>query len=365
MKNDMNRPQLETNEAAELNAQGGKQLLSGTLPQAPAMPEGATHMRRPEYIEAWLFDRISTMPIWLIARYKSRPLPDDKIGHYATATDGEFWRWFDPAKFDEMFTPISPSRDLEITQAEIMAIGDTVTTLRKMGQRYSDGGLAANVPAQMQGSNDRGLAQDAERPEDTMQGDRPAHSVTCSSEPVAWQKRPLFVFPSFWTEIDGDPETLNFWREKDYEVRPLYAAPVPHLSEETVQPVDWKEAVQNFIEQLQPAQQVFHSDGTVQASWLVEDRMFFTLDFTEALQHLATAAPKRPFHGAECSSYPNCNGGCGLGCTKEMMEARAVALVRRFEHESMALHKAQREWLVREISAALNGLGARVQERGE
>ncbi len=25
----------------------------------------------------------------------------------------------------------------------------------------------------------------------------------------------------------------------------------------------------------------------------------------------------RPFYGAECPSYPNCAGGCGLGCTKE------------------------------------------------
>jgi hypothetical protein len=27
---------------------------------------------------------------------------------------------------------------------------------------------------------------------------------------------------------------------------------------------------------------------------------------------------RTPFHGAECPSYPNCTGGCGLGCTKEM-----------------------------------------------
>src|SRR5688572_22715454 len=26
---------------------------------------------------------------------------------------------------------------------------------------------------------------------------------------------------------------------------------------------------------------------------------------------------RRPFYGAECPSYPNCSGGCGLGCTKE------------------------------------------------
>jgi len=28
-------------------------------------------------------------------------------------------------------------------------------------------------------------------------------------------------------------------------------------------------------------------------------------------------SPPRAFHGAECPDYPNCRGGCGLGCTKE------------------------------------------------
>lgn len=32
---------------------------------------------------------------------------------------------------------------------------------------------------------------------------------------------------------------------------------------------------------------------------------------------------KRPFYGAECRSYPNCNGGCGLGCTKEIEGANS------------------------------------------
>jgi len=34
-------------------------------------------------------------------------------------------------------------------------------------------------------------------------------------------------------------------------------------------------------------------------------------------------------------------------------EAAARELVRRFEHESMALHKTQREWLEREIAKLL------------
>ena len=29
------------------------------------------------------------------------------------------------------------------------------------------------------------------------------------------------------------------------------------------------------------------------------------------------ATSKTLFYGAQCPSYPNCRGGCGLGCTKE------------------------------------------------
>lgn len=34
----------------------------------------------------------------------------------------------------------------------------------------------------------------------------------------------------------------------------------------------------------------------------------------------------KPFYGAECPSYPNCKGGCGLGCTHNI-EARRASLV--------------------------------------
>lgn len=37
------------------------------------------------------------------------------------------------------------------------------------------------------------------------------------------------------------------------------------------------------------------------------------------------SSTERPFHGAECPSYPNCDGGCGLGCTKEIERHRAAA----------------------------------------
>lgn len=41
-----------------------------------------------------------------------------------------------------------------------------------------------------------------------------------------------------------------------------------------------------------------------------------------ALDALASVAA-RPFYGAECPSYPNCEGGCGCGCTKEIERAKA------------------------------------------
>lgn len=30
----------------------------------------------------------------------------------------------------------------------------------------------------------------------------------------------------------------------------------------------------------------------------------------------------RTFYGAECPSYPDCTGGCGLGCTHEIEEEK-------------------------------------------
>lgn len=37
----------------------------------------------------------------------------------------------------------------------------------------------------------------------------------------------------------------------------------------------------------------------------------------------AIMVPKaRPFYGAECPSYPDCNGGCGLGCTHKIESAK-------------------------------------------
>lgn len=61
----------------------------------------------------------------------------------------------------------------------------------KRGQPNDEGGEAVGVPAQMQGSNDCGLAHDDVKPEDTTQGDRPARPVTCpSSVPSPTRERP-------------------------------------------------------------------------------------------------------------------------------------------------------------------------------
>ena len=71
------------------------------------IPDGATHMRRPEYLTAWLFDGVATMPLWLIERYHSLPLPGHRKGCYALAVDGEFWRWMDVDRFNELYVSAS------------------------------------------------------------------------------------------------------------------------------------------------------------------------------------------------------------------------------------------------------------------
>jgi hypothetical protein len=40
-----------------------------------------------------------------------------------------------------------------------------------------------------------------------------------------------------------------------------------------------------------------------------------------------TSTASRTFYGAECPSYPNCSGGCGLGCTKKIESAKAVSAI--------------------------------------
>ncbi|HMF76438.1 MAG TPA: hypothetical protein VK604_12310, partial [Bryobacteraceae bacterium] len=51
------------------------------------------------------------------------------------------------------------------------------------------------------------------------------------------------------------------------------------------------------------------------------------------IERLRAVAPERPFYGAECGSYPNCEGGCGLGCTKEIESAKATSSVASTEQK--------------------------------
>lgn len=44
--------------------------------------------------------------------------------------------------------------------------------------------------------------------------------------------------------------------------------------------------------------------------------------FVAYLQGTLDAPKQRSFYGAECQSWPNCNGGCGLGCIKEIERSR-------------------------------------------
>lgn len=61
---------------------------------------------------------------------------------------------------------------------------------------------------------------------------------------------------------------------------------------------------------------------------------------TTILDKLRALAPKpqrsvaRAFYGAECPSYPNCSGGCGLGCTHEIETAKAARVVERCAQEA-------------------------------
>jgi hypothetical protein len=76
---------------------------------------------------------------------------------------------------------INPFAD-ELDDRDGGKLFDAARRLWTAGYRKSDGGLAVGVPAPMQGSSDGGLAQDAERPEDTTQGDRPARPVAYPSD---------------------------------------------------------------------------------------------------------------------------------------------------------------------------------------
>lgn len=70
-------------------------------------------MRRPEYITAWRYVVTERWPTWLVEKYtNTEAVPERMIGHYATAVDGEFWRWFEPERFEQMFVPINEPQTL-------------------------------------------------------------------------------------------------------------------------------------------------------------------------------------------------------------------------------------------------------------
>lgn len=58
---------------------------------------------------------------------------------------------------------------------------------------------------------------------------------------------------------------------------------------------------------------------------------FAFLDFEHLVPRDSAADPLREkrstdaFYGAECPSYPNCSGGCGLGCTHNIESKRRAA----------------------------------------
>jgi hypothetical protein len=57
----------------------------------------------------------------------------------------------------------------------------------------------------------------------------------------------------------------------------------------------------------------------------------------EIIEQLCSDAQcARKFYGAECPSYPECNGGCGLGCTKEVERMRGAQSARDEEHPDCA-----------------------------
>jgi hypothetical protein len=50
-----------------------------------------------------------------------------------------------------------------------------------------------------------------------------SHSrLSAVSEPVAWQRRPTFGDYRVWSSVSASPEDHEFWREQEYEIRPLY-----------------------------------------------------------------------------------------------------------------------------------------------
>lgn len=63
-----------------------------------------------------------------------------------------------------------------------------------------------------------------------------------------------------------------------------------------------------------------------------------------------------PFYGAQCPSYPNCNGGCGLGCTHEIEAPSPVSKISDAQRklDASVTEKHAREYVRRERERNIN-----------
>jgi hypothetical protein len=54
---------------------------------------------------------------------------------------------------------------------------------------------------------------------------------------------------------------------------------------------------------------------------LIGHEMECVCEARAAVSQSSTDSKSAPFYGAQCPAYPNCTGGCGLGCTYEIERA--------------------------------------------
>jgi len=65
---------------------------------------------------------------------------------------------------------------------------------------------------------------------------------------------------------------------------------------------------------------IWHGDAGEWRGFLSKAEAFVTFPFDSVA---GTSTGRPAFYGAQCPSYPNCTGGCGLGCTHEIEQAAA------------------------------------------
>ena len=208
---------LEPNEAAELRANGDKLMLSGSEPQTEQEPV-AWQMRQ----------NFSGNIGW---------------GDWAETTKENAQRILRERNYCLEVRPLyaAPS-DLEITKAEIMAIGDTVTTLRKIGAAPSACREALDVPKIMEVVRSRWNFEEYEFDaiEKVLLDPECAAALSAaqsSGEVIAWTNEAQlgFLKDAAYAEI---PMAMWAKRSGSADVA-LYAAPVASCSEP---PRAWLEA---------------------------------------------------------------------------------------------------------------------------